>query len=189
MENLDNGQWGQQPLAETEAPPEEKKDGQGEGKAWLFKENIRLQALAAELAQGQEQLAREREKLQAETAEVRRKLSEEHRRLLQKEAFFEKKMDILKNGFAGLEEDRRKLEKDRLRLEAEKDAYMDYGMETDCTEMLFRGVGSQLALKKRYKDLVKMFHPDNIAGDHEMVLAINRAYEKLKHTYELERRA
>lgn len=186
MEIMENAQL-EQPPGET--PLEEKKEEPGENKAWLFKENIRLQTLAAELAKGQEELENDREKLKAETAEIKRKLSEEQKRLLQREAFFEKKMDILKSGFAGLEEDRRKLEKDRLRLEAEKDAYMDYGMDTDCAEMLFRGVGSLLALKKRYKDLVKMFHPDNIAGDHEMVLAINRVYEKLKHAYEVEKRA
>ena len=50
--------------------------------------------------------------------------------------------------------------------------------------MLFRGVNSFLALKKRYKDLIKMYHPDNVAGDHEMVQLINREYEELKKGYE-----
>lgn len=55
--------------------------------------------------------------------------------------------------------------------------------------MLFQGVNSHLALKKRYRDLIKMFHPDNIAGDHEMVLVINRIYEELKQDYEMGKRA
>ena len=55
--------------------------------------------------------------------------------------------------------------------------------------MLFQGVKSQLALKKRYKDLIKMFHPDNIAGDHEMVLTVNAVYEKLKREYEYGKQA
>lgn len=34
-----------------------------------------------------------------------------------------------------------------------------------------------------------MFHPDNIAGDHEMVLLINAAYEELKEEYDIGKRA
>jgi len=28
--------------------------------------------------------------------------------------------------------------------------------------MLFRGINNPLALRKRYRDLVKIFHPDNL---------------------------
>ena len=55
--------------------------------------------------------------------------------------------------------------------------------------MLFQGVNSLLALKKRYKDLIKMYHPDNVAGDHGMVLVINNVYEELRQEFELEMRA
>ena len=101
-------------------------------------------------------------------------------------------MEILKSGFSQLEADRKKLEKERMLLEAEKNAYSS-SIKTDrnmeLTELLFQGVNSQLALKKRYKDLIKMFHPDNIAGDHDMVLTINRIYEELKRDYEMGKRA
>ena len=49
---------------------------------------------------------------------------------------------------------------------------------------LFMGVNSYLGLKKRYKDLLKIFHPDNMNGDHEMILAINQVYDDLKKNYE-----
>ena len=64
---------------------------------------------------------------------------------------------------------------------------MEYSQMT--AKLLFQGVKSQLALKKRYRDLLKMFHPDNIAGDHEMVLLINAAYEELREEYEMGKRA
>ena len=64
---------------------------------------------------------------------------------------------------------------------------MEYSQVT--AKLLFQGVRSQLALKKRYRDLIKMFHPDNIAGDHEMVLLINEVYEELKEEYEIGKRA
>ncbi len=116
----------------------------------------------------------------------------ERKRLKQEEAFFEKKMDILKSGFAQLDLERKKVERDRLMLEAEKNAHVSYTRQEknmDVAEMLFQGVNSHLALKKRYRDLIKMFHPDNIAGDHDMVLVINKIYEELKQDYEMGKRA
>lgn len=35
-------------------------------------------------------------------------------------------------------------------------------------------------LKKRYKDLIKIYHPDNVAGDTRTVQEINKEYEKMK---------
>lgn len=129
-------------------------------KEWLLKENVRIQM--------------------------------ERKRLKQDEMFFDKKMDILKSGFAQLDIERKKIERDRLMLEAEKNAHTSYTRQEkgmDMAEMLFQGVKSPLALKKRYRDLIKMFHPDNIAGDHEMVLIINKIYEELKRDYEMGKRA
>ena len=47
-------------------------------------------------------------------------------------------------------------------------------------EMFFSGVSTQKALKKRYKDLIKIYHPDGDAGDTATVAEINREYEDLK---------
>jgi curved DNA-binding protein CbpA len=35
-------------------------------------------------------------------------------------------------------------------------------------------------LRKRYKDLVKIFHPDNPGGDARLSSAINRYYNQMK---------
>lgn len=115
------------------------------------------------------------------------RLLSERSRLKQEESFFDQKMEILKGGFVQLEADRRELEKKRLMLEAEQKVYKASVMqskETDLAEILFQGVKSPLALKKRYRDLIKIFHPDNIAGDHGMVLRINKIYEELKKDYD-----
>lgn len=129
-----------------------------------------------ELIQAMEWLVRENNRLLLERS-----------RLKQDESFFEQKMEILKGGFAQLEEERKELEKNRLMLEAEKKIYktsIKQSRETDLAEVLFLGVKGPLALKKRYRDLIKIFHPDNIAGDHEMVLRINKIYEELKMDYD-----
>lgn len=47
-------------------------------------------------------------------------------------------------------------------------------------EMFFCGVSTPSALKKRYKDLIKIYHPDSESGDNETVQEINREYSNLK---------
>ncbi len=49
----------------------------------------------------------------------------------------------------------------------------------DDADVLFAGVNSPMALKKRYRDLLKIYHPDNVAGDSRVVLVINQEYERL----------
>lgn len=50
--------------------------------------------------------------------------------------------------------------------------------------VFFRGVDSELALRKRYKELLKIFHPDNICGDTKTLLLIQTEYERLRRKYE-----
>lgn len=161
-------------------------------KAWLFKENIRVETEKMELKRLEEKFLKEKQQFQEEMAEVNRKLVIEKQRLKQDELFFDKKMDILKNGFFQLDAERKQFEKDKMGFEARKDAQESYFRQEkgrDMARILFQGVKSQLALKKRYRDLIKMFHPDNIAGDHEMVLIINSVYEELKEDYEMGKHA
>lgn len=156
-------------------------------KTWLFKENIRLESERSELKYREDRLSMEKRQFQSEMQEINRRISVERRRLKQDEDFFEKKMAILKNGFAQLDEERKKLEREKISFETRKDARTSlsrHEKSQDVADLLFQGVESQLALKKRYKDLLKMFHPDNIAGDHEMVVVINKTYERLKREYE-----
>lgn len=155
-------------------------------KSWLFKENVRIISAAKELEHMQEQFAREKEQFQEEMKTLNRKMAAEKERLKDNTLFFEKKMEILKGGFAELDMDRRRLEKEWARLEAQKEVMQQpvYGSGRDISD-LFRGVKNPLALKKRYKDLIKIFHPDNVAGDKEMIQKINREYESLKHEYDI----
>lgn len=162
------------------------KEELNELKSWLFRENVRLITAAKELEEMQEQFAREKEQFQDEVKAINRKISVERDRLKEDSLFFEKKMDILKNGFAQLDMDRRRLEKERARMEAQREVMEQpaYGMSRDISAF-FRGVKNPLALKKRYKDLIKIFHPDNVAGDKEIIQMINIEYEKLKRDYDI----
>lgn len=157
-------------------------------KAWLFRENIRLVSAAKDLEHMQEQFLREKVQFQEEMKVLNRKISAERQRLKEDNQFFDKKMEILKNGFSQLDIDRRRLDKEWAKLTAERELIGDHrsyeGGHAFDASVLFQGVRSPVALKKRYKELIKIFHPDNVAGDNEMIQRINKEYETLKVKYE-----
>ena len=154
-------------------------------KLWLFSENIRVQTEQKKLLEMKNHLLKERVQFQEEMKILNQKVTAARQRLRQDEQFFEKKMDILKSGFSQLETDRKAFEKEKeafRRREADtaKKSSIHFRVEEEC--VFFAGVKNQLALKKRYKDLLKIYHPDNLAGDKEMMQQISREYEHLKRT-------
>ena len=50
-------------------------------------------------------------------------------------------------------------------------------------KIFFKGVEDTTSLKKRYKALLKIYHPDNMLGDKELLQAINTEYERLSRFY------
>lgn len=162
-------------------------DELSELKAFLFRENIRIENEKRELEELKERVFADRERLRNESDEVNNQIVIERKRLKEEQLFFDKKMEILKNGFAALEADKKALENARRQFEYERSAYSGTVRRIQDDEIaltLFQGVTNILSLKKRYKDLLKIFHPDNMGGDHEMVLAINQVYEELKKNYD-----
>ncbi|MBE5853432.1 MAG: hypothetical protein E7299_10880 [Lachnospiraceae bacterium] len=154
-------------------------------KLWLFSENIRVETEKKKLQEMQNKYLKERVQFQEEMRLLNAKISASQQRLKQDEMFFEKKMQILKSGFAQLDLDRQAFEKEReqerrrRRRQMEEEDYRS-SVSTMEVSILFAGVKNALALKKRYKDLLKIFHPDNIAGDKAVVQEINKEYERLK---------
>ena len=133
-------------------------------KAWFFKENIRINEEKEEIEREKTKLARENE-------------------------LFEKKLDILKKELYKLAVEKKAVEQERLNVEymrkklnAER-ANTNVSIKGQST-MFFRGVGSELALKKRYKDLLKIYHPDNMCGDTDTVQRINQEFASLKKRYD-----
>ena len=155
-------------------------------KSWLFRENIRLVTAEKELEHMQEQFLKEKIQFQEEMKLLNHKISGERQRLKEDNLFFDKKMEILKNGFNQLDIDRRRLDKEWAKLAAEKELIGERSIYDSAVDVsiFFQGVRTPLALKKRYKDLIKIFHPDNVAGDKDIIQRINREYETLKAKYE-----
>lgn len=146
-------------------------------KIWLFSENIRVQAEQKKLLEMENRLLKERMQFQEEMKILNQKVTASRQRLKQDEQFFEKKMEILKDGFSNLDADRKAFEREK---EAFRRSMRDADVPVEEKGAFFAGVKNQLALKKRYKDLLKIYHPDNLAGDKEMMQRISREYESLK---------
>lgn len=155
-----------------------------EAKLWLFRENMRLQQERQELEETKDLYLQERKRLRDELDELNQRITLERKRLKEENLFFEKKMDILKDGFRKLEEDRIILEREKRFLAQERstsrERYEYGGVKDDIVEILFRNANNPLALRKRYRDLVKIFHPDNLFGDAELMQSINREFIKKK---------
>ena len=155
-------------------------------KTWLFRENIRLMTASNDLESKTEQFLKEKIQFQEEMKMVNHRLSLERQKLKEDNRLFDQKMEILTNGFTKLDVDRRRLDKEWSKLAAEKKLMGErtmYDSNMDVS-IFFKGVKTPLALKKRYKDLIKIFHPDNVAGDNEIIQRINKEYEILKAKYD-----
>lgn len=179
-------------------------DEDAEYKNWLFEENIRLKEVEHYLEEEKERLQAYEKELEKKAKDVESmsekfiqeraqfrdemnlltgQVTRERQRLKQDEQFFDKKMDILKAGFADLDKAKRELEAERMRYDAQSSYYGDDdipGYGAPIAKSLFTGITNPLMLKKRYKDLVKIYHPDNLAGDHDLFKAITIEYERLQ---------
>lgn len=178
-------------VEEMLADEETTQDELQELKAWLFRENIRLATAAAELEEKQSKFTEEKERFQEEMKALNRKMTNEQRRIKKDHQLVAEKLEIIKDGFQKLDMDRRRLDKEWARLTAEKEFMEEHGLYDGLPEvsLFYRGVKNPLTLKKRYKDLTKIFHPDNLAGDTEIIQRINREYESLKREFEKSKQA
>ena len=111
------------------------------------------------------------------------RLAREWKQLEDRHRLFDQKLEILKESYIQLDADRRKLEREKLQFEAQKEhlnhSYASARNQSMAVSLFFKGVTSPLALKKRYRDLIKIFHPDNLCGDKETLQMINQEYEIL----------
>ncbi len=104
--------------------------------------------------------------------------------LEQQEKQFELKWDLLIQETQKLADDKKQFElKKKFYAQVHANLVEEPIYESDNIvhgEMFFSGVSNKKDLKKRYKDLIKIYHPDGQAGDTATVAEINREYEDLK---------
>lgn len=153
----------------------------GELKLWLFKESIRISNEKHELEMAKRDFLNERENTREENRRYEEHLNVRQRQIRREEELIDKKHELIKKGFADLDRDRQALAAREAALSEREERFEEKtaGAAADASAILFKGADNILLIKKRYKDLMKMFHPDCLGGDTEMVKSLNRTYDRL----------
>ena len=141
-----------------------------------------LERKERELKRGQRQLELDRKRLQRESESERARLARENQLFAMSSSII---MDQKREPKKWQQRSSQQVEKQKIFYEQinEFERRSSQGA-TIRGEMFFAGVTSELALKKRYKDLIKIYHPDNISGDTNTIQEINREYDELKDRLE-----
>ncbi|MCI8489038.1 MAG: J domain-containing protein [Lachnospiraceae bacterium] len=126
-----------------------------------------------------EELIRQHELLEHERQEFMRAKTFEEKRLAREKRLFDMEWQMLEEEWHKLS-----IERERLGHTKSSDAFEEHILSEVTVSMFFSGVKNMRSLKKRYKDLIKIFHPDNAEGDTETIQKINEEYEHLKRKIE-----
>jgi len=136
------------------------------------------------LSEERRELDEQRRTFEREQKAFLRHVEIEDKRLQQQKNLFETKFRILEEEMIKLAEERAEIEKKKAFYDMVEEFHAKNNRQiaepyTVAGEMFFRGIASQQSLKKRYKDLIKIYHPDNADGDNSTVLEINKEYQYL----------
>lgn len=155
---------------------------------WRFKQEIKLEHQKQELQEEKRELERARRAFEREKREYTLWQQSEDGRLKSEDKLFQMKWKILEEELKKLADEKQQVEKQRNFYryveEHEKKSQTQVAKGRGMGEMFFVGVGSEHALKRRYKDLIKIYHPDNLDGDTGTIQEINREYDRLKAIYQ-----
>lgn len=156
-----------------------------EMKSWFFKENVRIMQERQKLEDERQAFEREKRKSLQEIKK-RQSVEEIAKRQLEKDKeLFEKKVQVLQDELRRLAYDRQQLEREKAVLKElkKRQAATQQTTSSATPKLFFKGVNNETALKKRYRDLLKIFHPDNLNGDTDALQNINKEYDSLKKVF------
>lgn len=149
---------------------------------WCFNETVEIARNKQALDDERRELEKLQQQLRKEQEEFKRKIEWEEQRMNREKELFEMKLRILEEELQKFAIDKKKFEQqkafyDRVNEYEKKSAAQQSNVVRG--EMFFIGVENKSTLKKRYKDLIKIYHPDNAAGDTMTIQEINDEYQKL----------
>lgn len=145
---------------------------------WLFQDTVEFEKEKEELKQERREIESMRRKLEWDMEDFQRKVAIEEQKLEREKQLFEMKWRLLEKEAANLAKERDEFNYKMREFEASI-LQQPPVQDMECG-LLFRGVTNELSLKKRYKDLMKIYHPDNIAGDTGIVQEISKQYEEMQ---------
>lgn len=167
-------------------------------KSWMFQEQVRIQARHDELMEFNHELVQMKRDLERQREDLNAREKAFKKRYENNESLIAKELKIIEEAYHQLELDKKALECERLNFEHERSKYRrqkmsgsnrtnthQYGGASEAYDgtSFFRGVNSELELRKRYKELLKIFHPDNKCGDTKTLIKIQTEYDSLRSQY------
>lgn len=149
-------------------------------KKLLFKEHIRLKEFSKTLED-------ERNLIDIQKNMLQRQQSKNmilKKQLEGQESLFDQKWQLLEHEVRQLTIDKERFQREKLMY---KDQVYREARRTmsnaENVKIFFKGVNDTESLKKRYKALLKIYHPDNSNGDDDLAIAIKTEYERLARFY------
>lgn len=165
----------------TEEQIDEMTDEQAENmRKWLFRENIRIMELERNLEDERKLIDIQKGMLEKK----QRKNMLLSKQLENQKNLFDQQWQIMEAELRRIsaEKDSLKHEREVMRDEAYRAARRTLSYSEN-VKIFFKGVTDSDSLKKRYKEITKIYHPDNVNGDEELVKAINQEYELQKRYF------
>lgn len=157
-------------------------DRLSQDKRWLFNENMRLEHEKKELEEERKLFDIQKELI----LKQKNKYAFIQGQLEAEKMLYDRKWQELDNERRKLELEREKFLDEQQKLKKlindEKRRIDAIGTDAD-PKLFFKGIRNGADLRKRYKELTKIFHPDNPCGSAEVIAAINEEYEALKRYY------
>ena len=156
---------------------------------WKYKKTAELEQQRQDFLEEKRKLEEERRRFEREKKEFSGRAQLEKDSMKREKQLFETKWKILEEELSQLADEKIKMKKQRdfykyVREQEARDM-LNVGTENVVRgELFFIGVESKTALKKRYKQLLKIYHPDNLCGDTETLQEINHEYDRLLKQYE-----
>lgn len=153
---------------------------------WFFKKTVELEHDRRILDNDKRKFELQRNKLERERKDFCRQKEADARFRAQEERLLQMKQQVLEEELKKLANEKQHLERQRAFFNRVKQYQQKQETPAAPTrqrtvkgDLFFIGVDNEKALKKRYKDLIKIYHPDNASGDTETLKEINREYHRL----------
>jgi len=156
---------------------------------WYFKKTVELEHDKRALEDEKKRFEMQRAKLERERRDFCRQKEADARFREQAEYVLRMKQQVLEDELRKLANEKQYMERqrefyDRVKQFQQKQEQVPQKKRPVVKgELFFTGVQSEIALKKRYKDLIKIYHPDNMCGDTETLQEINREYDRLRTVF------
>lgn len=157
-------------------------------KHWMFMENVRLQHERQEIEDEWNKLNREKKEFEILKKSKETELAIKEKQLIRQKDLFDKQWGVVEKELHRISADKDRIAREKAYIDREKaNLRMEQNKQNKnhvvTNGAFFVGVNSESSLKRRYRELLKIYHPDSGNGDEETLLLINKEFEKLRKIY------